>query len=161
MKHFPHLQQNTNTYWPKEVVQHTPSLPADRLVSITQYHPDSGDKIGPPLAVGRMALPSNEIREDGKKGKAVYVLHTWKDCLWELGSGGDVPEPREVVEVHQKDKNDGEEVGHEADGASPEEEPKITAPAMDKAPPETSGLTLSPQGKPTKKLSTLYLFYTT
>ena len=47
--------------------------------------------------------------EDGKKGKAVYVLHTWKDCLWELGGGGEVPEPRDLeVESEEGDVITGE-----------------------------------------------------
>lgn len=74
-------------------------------MSITQYHPG---KIGPPLAVGRMALPSDELK-DGKKGKAVLVLHTWKDCLWDLGSGCDVPEAREASQRDESDSGGGAE----------------------------------------------------
>lgn len=43
-----------------------------------------------------MAVSGRELEDGEKKGKAVYVLHTWKDCLWELGGGGEAPEPREV-----------------------------------------------------------------
>ena len=39
-----------------------------------------------------MALPSDEIRRPGKKGKAVLLIHTWKDYLWEMGSKPEVPE---------------------------------------------------------------------
>ena len=54
--------------------------------------------LGPPLAVGQMAVSGESLdRADdvNTKGKAVYVLHTWKDQLWELGPGKkmDVPEP--------------------------------------------------------------------
>ncbi|CAL1697893.1 unnamed protein product [Somion occarium] len=87
------------------VVQHSPFLHPNQLVSITQYH--SYPKLGPPLAVGRMAV-SNDVlnrsdRGDDVKGKAVHVLHTWKDHLWDMGNGRkmDVPAPREVVEREQ------------------------------------------------------------
>lgn len=57
-------------------------------------HDKENPTLSPPLAVGRMALPSDRLREEGaKKGKAVFVYHTWKDHLWEMGSKGDVPEP--------------------------------------------------------------------
>ena len=49
--------------------------------------------LSPPVAVGRMALSSNQIlkAEDGR-GKAVYISHTWKDHLWDMGSKKDIPE---------------------------------------------------------------------
>ncbi|KAI0370925.1 eukaryotic translation initiation factor SUI1 family protein [Pilatotrama ljubarskyi] len=80
------------------VVQHSPALVPDQLVSVTQYHRGA---IGPPLAVGRMAVSSDTLRsaeETDVKGKAVYTLHTWKDALWELGVSkkADVPAPREL-----------------------------------------------------------------
>ncbi|KAI0077630.1 eukaryotic translation initiation factor SUI1 family protein [Panus rudis PR-1116 ss-1] len=80
------------------VVQHSPSLQPDQLVSITQYYPHP--KIGAPIAVGKMAVSSDLLsRDEDLKGKAVYVVHTWKDHLWDLGNGKklDVPEPRELV----------------------------------------------------------------
>ncbi|KAJ6614689.1 hypothetical protein B0H10DRAFT_2044349 [Mycena sp. CBHHK59/15] len=75
------------------VVHHTPSLNEGQLVSISQYTHGENPTLSPPLAVGRMALPSNQI-QDGRqeKGKAVYVLHTWKDHLWDMGSKPDVPD---------------------------------------------------------------------
>lgn len=100
------------------------------MVSITQYYPG---KIGPPLAVGRMAMGSDGMREDGKKGKAVYVLHTWKDCLWELGGGGEVPEPRDL-EVESKEGED--VVVGEAEG---------TAETTTEEPVQSTS-TLTPQG---------------
>ncbi|KAG5643116.1 hypothetical protein DXG03_001542 [Asterophora parasitica] len=71
-------------------------IPGEReLVSILQYnHSRENPTLSPPLAVGRMALPSDRMAEGGQeKGKAVLVLHTWKDHLWELGTKGDQPEP--------------------------------------------------------------------
>ncbi|KAG6811004.1 hypothetical protein H0H92_009381 [Tricholoma furcatifolium] len=75
------------------VVHHSPLLKQDQLVSILQYnHSREAPMLSPPLAVGRMALSGDQLGEDQEKGKAVYVLHTWKDHLWEMGAKGDVPE---------------------------------------------------------------------
>ncbi|KAH8101298.1 eukaryotic translation initiation factor SUI1 family protein [Cristinia sonorae] len=128
------------------VVQHVSTLEAGQLVAVTQYHPsiskhnpnDSNNptlvpRIGPPLAVGRMALSSAELRsranQDGeeRKGKAVLVLHTWKDWLWDMGSGKktDVPKPREIevgdaeggpVLVESDDEEEGEGGEGQAEG---------------------------------------------
>ncbi|RPD60842.1 eukaryotic translation initiation factor SUI1 family protein [Lentinus tigrinus ALCF2SS1-6] len=73
-------------------------IPGDQLVSITQYHRDA---LGPPLAVGRMAVSSDTLRESEEvdvKGKAVFVLHTWKDALWDMGPSkkADPPAPRPI-----------------------------------------------------------------
>lgn len=62
-----------------------PSIETNALVAISEY-PSSV-----PVAVGRMVLPSTDIKED-MKGKAVHVIHTWKDTLWNSGSKGDPPE---------------------------------------------------------------------
>jgi len=37
-----------------------------------------------------MLLDSEDIKED-EKGKAVHILHTWKDTLWQSGSKPDPP----------------------------------------------------------------------
>jgi translation initiation factor 2D len=95
-----------------------------------------------------MALASDDIREDGKKGKAVFVLHTWKDCLWELGAGGDVPEAIEISGVGDKEGEDSEDRDSQERGdAKPSNACELT-PAADGTPPETSnGSALSPQGQ--------------
>lgn len=48
--------------------------------------------------------------EKDLKGKAVYVLHTWKDSLWDLGTSKkmDVPEPRDIPSPTEK--HDGKDV---------------------------------------------------
>jgi len=39
-----------------------------------------------------MAIPSNQLEAGVKeKGKAVHIIHTWKDYLWDMGSKGDIP----------------------------------------------------------------------
>jgi hypothetical protein len=141
----PHIHNYKLIFIFKQVVEHTPSLPSDQLVSVTQYHP--GNKIGPPLAVGRMALPSDEIREDGKKGKAVFVLHTWKDSLWELGGGGDVPEVRGTAEGGGTEMEGKEQVDQGAQDARSSGGTDVTALVEGEAPPEASVSTLSPQSK--------------
>ncbi|KAJ3554562.1 hypothetical protein NM688_g3040 [Phlebia brevispora] len=55
------------------VVQYSATLTPEQLVSITRYH---RDKLGPPLAVGTMAVSGETLRradEEDTKGKAVYV----------------------------------------------------------------------------------------
>ena len=76
----------------KPVIHHPPSLGEHQLVAIRRYSKKSeGSALSSPLAVGRMALPSNQLKP-GKKGKAVLVIHTWKDHLWEMGSKWEMPE---------------------------------------------------------------------
>jgi len=80
---------------------------------VTQYH--SG-KIGHPVAVGRMAVSGETLQraeERDVKGKAVYVLHTWRDTLWDMGvsKAMDVPEPRNPPSHAEADSDeDGEEI---------------------------------------------------
>nr|VWO97767.1 Mixed-linked glucanase [Ganoderma boninense] len=95
----------TVAYWflmayilPKKVIQHSSALSPDQLVSVTQYY---NGAIGPPLAVGRMALSSDTLSSAESmdaKGKAVYILHAWKDALWEMGPSKktDPPAPVEI-----------------------------------------------------------------
>ncbi|KAF8890698.1 hypothetical protein BD779DRAFT_1516510 [Infundibulicybe gibba] len=56
------------------VVHHTPGLREGQLVSIRQYSRENGEPtLSPPLVVGRMALPSDRLKESGiEKGKAVF-----------------------------------------------------------------------------------------
>jgi translation initiation factor 2D len=91
------------------VVQHASPLHTHQLVSITEYIRDS-TRIGPPLAVGRMAVDSEVLSEDGAKGKAVFVLHAWKDHLFDMGHKGNPPDPWEMNADHHavgEDRPDG------------------------------------------------------
>ncbi|KAI0298457.1 hypothetical protein B0F90DRAFT_1952301 [Multifurca ochricompacta] len=69
---------------------------------------------GPPLAVGRMAVDPNSIDHGVTKGKAVLVLHTWKDHLWALGSKKDPPEAVPVAAEAEKGGSGGS--GGEGEG---------------------------------------------
>ncbi|KAJ8502998.1 hypothetical protein ONZ45_g11242 [Pleurotus djamor] len=79
------------------VVRWSPSLVDNQLVAVVQHNPDP-TKQGYPLAVGHMAVNAQELAKDGK-GKAVYVKHAWKDILWDMGQGGEVPEPISLYEL--------------------------------------------------------------
>ena len=71
------------------VVQAPADAPSGTLVGIAQFVRDAR---GPPLAVGHMAIDADKIDHGVTKGKAVIVLHTWKDHLWMVGSRGEPPE---------------------------------------------------------------------
>lgn len=95
------------SYFLRIVIQHSPSLSIGQLVCVAQYHPplNGVPQIGPALAVGRMALPGDQISETGK-GKAVNIFHTWKDHLWEMG-GKDQPPPPRAIEINAEANDEG------------------------------------------------------
>ena len=67
-----------------------------------------------------MALPSDEMRRTGKKGKAVLVIHTWKDHLWDMGSKPDIPE--NTILTTPSDKGDDQNAQSSALPAGNEQE---------------------------------------
>ncbi|KAG8908931.1 hypothetical protein FRB99_000034 [Tulasnella sp. 403] len=76
--------------------QGTTNSAAGTLVAIVKY----GESV--PLAVGRLLLGLDQLvtilKSGGDvKGKAVNVVHTFKDGLWELGSKSNPPEALPVV----------------------------------------------------------------
>ncbi|KAF8438578.1 eukaryotic translation initiation factor SUI1 family protein [Boletus edulis BED1] len=75
----------------------SPTVLPQQLVSIVQRTVGSTLTRGPPLAVGRLAVDLNTLKE-GAKGKAVHVLHTWKDHLFDMGSKADPPGEMEIKE---------------------------------------------------------------
>ncbi|KAG6374045.1 hypothetical protein JVT61DRAFT_4685 [Boletus reticuloceps] len=75
----------------------SPTVLPQQLVSIVQHTVGSTLTRGPPLAVGRLAVDLNTLKE-GAKGKAVHVLHTWKDHLFDMGSKADPPGEMEIKE---------------------------------------------------------------
>ncbi|KAH9034465.1 hypothetical protein EDB85DRAFT_1863945, partial [Lactarius pseudohatsudake] len=77
------------------VVQVPAHALASALVSVAQFVRDSR---GPPLAVGRMAVDADKINNNSaNKGKAVVVLHSWKDHRWALGSKCGPPDALPMV----------------------------------------------------------------
>ncbi|OCB85854.1 hypothetical protein A7U60_g6985 [Sanghuangporus baumii] len=131
-----------------------------QLVSVTQYVPGA---VGPPLAVGRMAMPGARVREEDAKGKAVRILHVYKDRLWEMGGKGEPPEPelrpvledreaeegeREGADSEEKGNADGEKsekASHDVEAATPPPASEVEEADIveeDAAPPP-----LDPQGK--------------
>ncbi|KAF8130299.1 hypothetical protein EV363DRAFT_1399469 [Boletus edulis] len=75
----------------------SPTVLPQQLVSIAQCTIESTLTRGPPLAVGRLAVDLNTLKE-GAKGKAVHVLQTWKDHLFDMGSKADPPGEMEIKE---------------------------------------------------------------
>ncbi|CEP07922.1 hypothetical protein [Parasitella parasitica] len=62
-----------------------------------------------PLAVGTMALPTSNITpRSGMKGKAVHIIHIYKDFLWAMG---DKSEPPDLESISDDDYE--EEVNEE------------------------------------------------
>jgi hypothetical protein len=43
-----------------------------------------------------MAIPGNALSSEDAKGKAVYVIHTWKDYLWDIGKSN-VDQPPDPI----------------------------------------------------------------
>ncbi|KAI9454256.1 hypothetical protein BJY52DRAFT_767203 [Lactarius psammicola] len=86
------------------VVQAPAHASAGTLIGVAQF---VRDVRGPPLAVGRMAVDVDKIDNGVTQGKAVVVLHTWKDHLWALGSKGGPPDALPVVAAAAVDEGTG------------------------------------------------------
>jgi translation initiation factor 2D len=100
-------------------VQAPADAPSGALVGIAGFVRDAR---GPPLAVGHMAVDADKIDHGVTKGKAVIVLHTWKDHLWAIGSKGEPPEAvpvsapgDEETGAGDDDKDAGPDAGEGAD----------------------------------------------
>ncbi len=117
---------------------HSSSLSAGQLVAICQYERrDDTPTMSAPLAVGRMAVSSDQL-SDGK-GKATLIIHTWKDHLWDLGSKGDVPDPTPIGSKHDNEIEKEEEASASrdtpgGDAVTPEAEATSTPPAVEPPP---------------------------
>jgi len=92
-----------------------PSLRENQLVAIRQYVKiDDRPAISPPVAIGRMALPSDQLRSSTKgKGKAVLVVHAWKDFLFDMGSKTELPANTILTSSSAQEHEDD---SHEKDG---------------------------------------------
>ena len=120
----------------KSVITHSPSeLSQNQVVAIHQFSSADNDGggaeirvVSPPLAVGRMAVSGHELkvkREGDEKGKAVLVLHTWQDNLWEMGQKGDVPSGTQLDAKDRTSENQADEnvqIGEQKTEATREEE---------------------------------------
>ncbi|TFK97828.1 hypothetical protein BDV98DRAFT_513248 [Pterulicium gracile] len=154
------------------VIHHPESLGERQLLTVRQYiHPEEkGDavRISAPLAVGRAALTFGPNALEGKKGKAVLVIHTWKDALWGLGSSwpdGKMPEGSALVkggsevEVNGSDE-EGENDLDLGDVDSGVKELSILDPAPDEE-KSLAAQTRSPQDVSTLLRSALLQFLST
>lgn len=96
----------TGRYWPTHAVVRvsTPHVLPQQLVSVVQRTDGSTSTCGPPLAVGRLAVDLNTLNAGGK-GKAVHVLHTWKDHLFDMGNKTDPPDEMEIKEDEGGDED--------------------------------------------------------
>ncbi len=109
-----------------------------------------------PLAVAYMAVDASALARSDRKGKAAVVLHMHKDCLWEMGKGGEPPElPAEEQEavVHDEDAEDdapgsGVATPPPASEADDEEPPKnLGGDHVEEEKDEDAGPSLKPEGE--------------
>ena len=125
------------------------------LVSITQYERALRGG-GSPIAVGRMLIDGDMLTKDEeRKGKAAVVLHMWKDYLWEMGRGGEVPvvvAPPSVEGQGEESLSEDEDEDEDGDGEG--QAASATPPPQSEADPdegkqdEDENLeALSPEGK--------------
>ncbi|KAL4071554.1 hypothetical protein V8B97DRAFT_2042362 [Scleroderma yunnanense] len=105
------------------------TLVPTQLVAITQYNNISPTARGPPLAVGRLAADLNVVGACGK-GKAVHVLHTWKDHLFDMGNKGDPPGIVESEVVGEGAEGE-EELKTEIDPAGGQDLPDLAVEEVD------------------------------
>ena len=75
--------------------------PAGSIVGVAHFVRDAR---GPPLAAGHMAVDADQIDNGATKGKAVVVLHAWKDHLWILGFKGELPDALPIAVAAVGDK---------------------------------------------------------
>ena len=111
-----------------------------------------GGRIGH-MAVGASTLQEAERRD--VKGKAVLVMHTWRDALWELGAGrlADVPEPVSILQQQTQSETtanrdadeDGDEESVEGnDAGDASAEAASTSAAPESPAPEPTAVTHKP-----------------
>ena len=116
----PHNLPNVADVSPKPVIHCSPSIGHGQLVSVCQLdRKPEKPTLSPPLCVGRMALPSDQMVDDAK-GKAVLTIQTWKDHLWEMGSKGEVPPSTVWGEPVEEDEREEEPKEQPQDNQEPE-----------------------------------------
>ncbi|PPQ69576.1 hypothetical protein CVT24_001376 [Panaeolus cyanescens] len=132
------------------VISCPPSLNEGQLVAIRQYsRKDGTPMLSAPLAVGRMALSSDQIRSGStEKGKAVLVWHTWKDHLWDMGSKVDPPPDSPILAPPSQEEGSSSESDDAQDDKLVEGAAALTLddsvePTRDTS-PQTTSVTYSP-----------------
>jgi translation initiation factor 2D len=128
------------------VVQAPADAPSGTLVGIARYVRDARE---PPLAVGHMAIDADKINHGVTKGKAVIVLHTWKDYLWAIGSKGEPPEAVAVSAPGDEETGTGDDdKDAEPDGGEGADAPTGTGqePAVGDGPASEPEEKLTPEG---------------
>ena len=132
---------------PESVIHCPPSLGENQLVSICQYiRTDDKPSLSPPIAVGRMALPGDQIlKTEQGKGKAVHISHTWKDYLWDMGSKRDIPK-NSILTVNPAADQDARPVDiDEEKDASQVSSPPIASGLTTADPVASTSISYSPQ----------------
>ena len=125
-------------------MQCPPSLREHQLVAIRQYvRIDDQPALSPPVAIGRMALPSDQLRSSAKeKGKAVLVVHAWKDFLFDMGSKTDLPADTILTtsstQEQEDDSREKDEEGGTATLPPPSDKPPSPTPEPAGAPTSVS-----------------------
>jgi len=100
--------------------QPSASVSVGQLVCVTRDCDPTANgtpRVGPALAVGRMTL-SSELVEGGTKGKAMDLLHAWKDRLWEIGGEEGPPRPRVLRDSLNGEGDDEERTDEEVKAAA-------------------------------------------
>lgn len=105
-----------------------------------------------PLAVGTMVLPTRDIvPRSGMKGKAVHLLHVYRDYLWAMGDKSDPPDMKDMSEDEDEEEDEEQDDdNHRAQeptesSTSPDaaEEPHTVAEERDRKKLSTSGKSLA------------------
>ena len=125
-----------------------------KLVSVVQRTAGSTSTRGPPLAVGRLAVDLDTLKADAK-GKAVHVLHTWKDHLFDMGNKADPPGEMEAEEDEGRDEDAPQSEAGKWEEPVPDNvatDPNRTHGAASNALPPAESLALAPTSVP--KVST-------
>jgi translation initiation factor 2D len=91
-----------------------------------------------------MALPTTEIKpRSGMKGKAVHIIHVFKDFLWEMGDKSEPPEALDVSDdEYEEDPADNE---NENENSEEKQEP-VGAPDVAVEESKEQAKSLSPAG---------------
>ncbi|KZT25056.1 hypothetical protein NEOLEDRAFT_1093490 [Neolentinus lepideus HHB14362 ss-1] len=135
----PRIQDGADLMIPGVVSWPSPLAP-NELVSISKYlRPEH--KRSPPFAVGRTEAGVDHVKlgEEGAKGKAVIVWHAWKDGLWNIGSGGEMPPD---VEVEVDSASSADQVSGEGGPSSP------LPPASETQSPEVNAVAKAQEPEP-------------